>query len=120
MDTRDTLKSVFRFFLRNRKTGATRLIQRIAKQNDVWVLVSNQMQEKDFGDKGVSIHRINELDGLEKRPILVDNQTMMKIFGEFSDEKTELEKQIKELENLVDNIHTQISVFKRDIYAKRP
>ena len=80
---KNVFKSVFNFVLSQRRSGTTTLIKKIADENDVWVLVPNMSDSLQF-KKGsaISVHQLcGSSDGLEGRPILVDNATLLRLIG---------------------------------------
>jgi len=73
------LQRVLGFLLSQRQSGTTTFIQKIAKENDVYVIV-RQAEEKTYFDKSCrkNVYSLGELapekiDGWDKKPILIDN-----------------------------------------------
>lgn len=72
------LQNILQHLIDNRQVGTTTLIRKIAKENDVYVLVRKMEEREDF-DKSVmkniftpeTLHKIK--DGADKKPFLVDN-----------------------------------------------
>lgn len=108
------LRQVVEFFISQRRSGTTRLIRHTAEHNDVWVLVPNAEMKKEFGDKGVSFDDLERMRGAERKPILVDNYTMLKLCEEFDINIKKLEEAIKERETLINSIEHLIGRFKRN------
>lgn len=90
------LERLFLFFIRSRHSESTSLIKKIAEENDVWVVASNQEQVEKFGDKGVTItdEMSDRLLGLESKPILIDNYTMINLLEDSLNRIDSLESQL--------------------------
>jgi len=82
-----------------RRSGTTTLLQRIAKREDVWVLVEHHDNLKDFHGKGVVVGGLRQLMGTHPKPILVDNGLLLKILQDAADaerDAQEFHRQIKD------------------------
>lgn len=71
------MQNLLRFFMGKRQSGSTTLLNKIAKENDVYVLVHN-MEMSDYFDKKVrgkiyTPDTVHKLKDAEKKPILIDN-----------------------------------------------
>ena len=79
-----TLQSFLSFLIRNRQSGHTTLVNKLAKENDVYVIVHNtkakEIFDKDVQEKLYTINQFQRLLGKDKKPILVDNATLHKLF----------------------------------------
>jgi hypothetical protein len=77
---KNIIKPLFEFLLRMRRSGTTTLLLKIAKENDVYVLVpSHDMPGyEEVKDKTVSIQQLETSQGLKGKPILIDNYTLIK------------------------------------------
>ncbi len=89
---KNVFKSVFNFILSQRRSGTTTLIKKIADENDVWVLVQNMADGLQFKrGSAISIHQlIGSSDGMEGKPILVDNATLLRLMDVAAKQESKL------------------------------
>lgn len=71
------MQNLLEFFIGSRGSGSTTLLNKIAKENDVYVLV-HKSEMKDYFDKEVSDkiyspETLYKLRSAPKKPILIDN-----------------------------------------------
>jgi hypothetical protein len=114
MNIKKTLSGLFEFLVEQRRSGTTTLIKKIAEEHDVYVLALNSHQAKEFGDKGISIERLDQLNGRDKKPILVDNTTLLNLIKITLEEQGRLELVVKKQDNLMLRIKHQIRDFERE------
>jgi len=93
-----------------RHSGTTSLLKKIAAENDVWVLVADEEHAREFGDKGVTISKVQL--GVDKKPILFDNYTILRLTGLAQDELMNLTEQVRRREDLIFDIETKIKSFR--------
>lgn len=109
------MNDVYVFFNGMRRSGTTSLLQKIAAENDVWVLVPTEVEKREFGGKAITFHEIGKLGGeTAKKPILVDNYTLLNLSGEASREFTTLETMIARRDKLIKTIRDEITSFDRN------
>jgi len=84
------------FILKNRRSGTTTLIKKIASENDCYVVVRFKQEiiseYKDIKDKCITLEQLFNTDGFTKKPILFETQAIKHIC-EISKERFELVKQ---------------------------
>ena len=93
-----------------RKTGTTTLLKKIAEENDVWVLVANSEQAKEFGDKAMTISDLKL--GVERKPILFDPYSVEYLSGVAQDEIMDLLEKIRRRDDLISDVDARISAYK--------
>ena len=74
------LQQFLNVLMRNRQCGHTTLIEKLAKENDVYVLVHNQRMrdvfDKEIHHKLFTLRQLDKLSTLEPKPILIDNAAL--------------------------------------------
>lgn len=112
---KNVFKSVFNFILSQRRSGTTTLIKKIADENDVWVLVPNMSDSLQF-KKGsaISIHQLaNNSNGMEGKPILVDNATLLRLM----DVAAKQESKLLAIEEVMDRFRKDMEIMgKMDVW----
>lgn len=113
-----TLEKIISFFRSQRATGTTTLIKKIAKDNDVWLLMPTAASKGNFKDIKNVLSLSDNLDGLPPKPILVDNHTMLFIaemtVGTIDTLTSSLHEEKQKSRNqqvLIDNLNQQIKVL---------
>jgi len=104
---------IFQFFASNRRTGSSTLIKEIAEKNDVYILVANMEQEKEFGEKAVSMTNLKSFQHKSAKPVLVDNYTMLKLSEGAHGIINDLSGKIKARDEMILDIKEIISQFER-------
>lgn len=89
-----TLEKTKEFFKNNRRVYSTTLIQEIITNKDVWVLAQFHY-DNHFGDSFLNIEK--DLNGIEKKPIIVDNGVIREIVNDSLSEIISLKKKNEEL-----------------------
>lgn len=102
------LRNVYDFFIRQRQGGTTTLLKKVAAENDVWILVPNAQMKEEFGPQAIDFYDLAYMMGKDKKPILVDNYTMIRLCEEFHLNMLELQNSIHEKSILLDNIEQLI------------
>lgn len=110
MNIKHILSGIVAFLLENRRTGATTLIKKIAEENDVWVLARSKDHAKEFGDKGISIQDLKF--GSAKKPILVDNGTLLLLLGDARKEIIHIEEINDRHSDFLEDLTHQIRVHR--------
>ena len=108
------LRLVCDFFISQRQGGTTTLLKKVAANNDVWVLIPNAEMKSEFGSQGVSFDDLERMQGKAKKPILIDNYTMLKLCDDFNINIKELEHSIKERDVLINSIDHLVHEFQRN------
>lgn len=111
------LFDIYNFFISNRKCGTTTLLVKIAKENDVWVIVPDKKTGEQFGEKAITFSDLVRSKGITPKPILVDNFTMLEICEKFHNNMVELEAEKRSRDVLIDEIEGAINNFRS--YNKR-
>jgi len=74
---------VLNFILKNRRSGTTTLIKKIAAENDCYVVVRFQREIKheyeDIKDKCITLEQLFNFDGLPTKPILFESQAIKEL-----------------------------------------
>ena len=108
------LRNVYDFFIRQRQSGTSTLLKKVAAENDVWILVPNEKMKEEFGPQAIDFYDLQEMMGTEKKPILVDNYTMIRLCEEFHLNISELQTSLHEKSLLLDNIERLIRDHKHN------
>jgi hypothetical protein len=110
---KNLIKNLYSFFLKNRRSGTTTLIQKIASKYDVYVIVPNSQSKENFGKSGITFNDLStdKFNGLEPKPILVDNHTMLEILNYFDDRINELKNEINDRDILLNSIRESFIMF---------
>lgn len=106
------MQNLLRFLMEKRQSGSTTLLNKIAKKNDVYVLV-HKMDMVDYFDKEVkdkiySPETVRKLEGAEKKPILIDN-------GLFRQILTDALSEIGTKEEIIEHQRKTLSVISQVI-----
>jgi len=68
------------FILKNRRSGTTTLIKKIASENDCYVVVRFQQEiiseYNDIKDKCITLEQLFDTNGLPEKPILFETQAI--------------------------------------------
>jgi len=71
---------VLNFILKNRRSGTTTLIKKIAAENDCYVVVRFQQeiksQYREIKDKCITLEQLFNFDGFPTKPILFESQAI--------------------------------------------
>jgi len=110
MKALNLIDNILSFLFSQRQSGTTSLLKKIAKENDVWVLVADEVQKKEFGDKAVSIEDLKM--GIPNKPILFDNYTIMKLTSLSQSEILNLLEKVRRRDELIDDIYQKTKKFK--------
>lgn len=108
------LRNIYDFFIRQRQGGTTTLLKKVAAENDVWVLVPNVQMKEEFGPQAIDFYDLQDMMGKDKKPILVDNYTMIRLCEEFSLNMSELQTSLHEKRILLENIERLIRDHKHN------
>jgi len=83
MNIKKLLGDMYLFFKKLRGSGTTSLLAKIAKENDVWVIVNNFEEGIQFGDKAVTLDMLKDhAYGFDNKPILIDNHVLLILLEE--------------------------------------
>lgn len=81
------------FILKNRRSGTTTLIKKIASENDCYVVVRFQQEiiseYNDIKDKCITLEQLFDTNGLPQKPILFETQAIKHLL-ELTKEKFEI------------------------------
>ena len=104
------------FMQEQRRSGTSTLLKKIAKENDVWILVPTEKEKDMFDGKGITFLDIenNKIKGQKPKPILVDNYTLIKLSEQALLEFSELRNKINSRNTLIRNIKEEIKLFERE------
>ena len=107
-------QNLLRFLVGRRPSGTTTLLNKIAKENDVYVLVHNMEMTNHFDKKVHSkIYAPDTLDklrGAERKPILIDNALFQEMLTNLLLENGSKEEIIEHQKNTLDTISELISL----------
>lgn len=118
---RETL-TLFRLFFNSfRQSGTTGFLQRIAATSDVIILVDGQKTKSHYFKNIKDVYTINDikngkLNGINKKPILVDNYVLIKLFKDLESELRLKDKELinsKEALNDIANTINKYNKFKK-------
>jgi hypothetical protein len=113
MDIQEKITSLLEFLLSKRKSGTTTLLQKIASENDVFVLVQTKEESESFYDgKAIALSDLRKLNGVKDKPILIETSLIISLLRE-SDNKicTLYEKNIEYINHLLE-IESEIKKFR--------
>lgn len=114
MNVRTLLRSLTEFTISMRRSGTTTLIQKVANENDVYVLVPTAEAGKVFGEKAVTFDELSRMRGMKKKPILFDNYTLLQLSELSLDEYNNLDMKIEKRNRLLKDIKDLINNFERE------
>jgi hypothetical protein len=110
------MQNLLSIFMGYRQCGYTTLINKIAKENDVYVIIhNNQMKEifdEDVQDKLISMNNLTILEDAPKKPILLDNATLHLLLRESLLKMGEQEEKIEGWEYTIKSIEEIIRAGK--------
>lgn len=101
------------FVANQRGSGTTTLIKKIASENDVWVLVYDQKQKKQFGDSAITLGELANMDGYNSKPILIDNHALLELASTSDEEFKRLDSLIERRNKLIKTIRDEIDKFEQ-------
>jgi hypothetical protein len=113
MNVQEKITSLLNFLLSKRRSGTTTLLQKIASENDVFVLVETKEESDIFYDgKAITLSNLRNLNGVKAKPILIEASLLMSLLRE-SDNKicTLYEKNIEYVNHLL-VIESEIKKFR--------
>lgn len=111
MRIKDTIRKVFHFLSTFRQCGTSTLIQEVAKQHDIYIIVARYEEKKRFGEQAICISELNKVEGLPKKPFLVDNYTLIAIMENAFQDLTYLEERNKEKADFIQDITRKVEMF---------
>jgi hypothetical protein len=114
MKIRKLLSNMFSFLIHLRGSGTTTLIQKVAYENDVWVLVPNEQMKKKFGESGVTFDELDRIKDCKPKPILLDNYTLLQLSELSLNEYERLDLMIKKRNRLIRTSRDEINLFERE------
>ena len=114
MNIRKLLSNLFSFVTDLRRSGTSTLIQKVASENDVWVLVPNQQMKEKFGESGVTFDELDRMKGCKSKPILLDNHSLLQLSELSLNEYERLDLMIKKRNRLIRTIRDEIRLFERE------
>lgn len=108
------LNNLLSFLLSNRQTGTTSFLEKIATENNVWVIVARHKEKPKFNGKALAIDELNHVRGLDRRPILIDNHTMLCILEDINSDYNNLLIKYDRNEKLIEEITKSIIRYNID------
>jgi hypothetical protein len=100
------------FISQQRRSGTSSLLKRIADHNDVWILVPDDKSKSIFGDSALSFEDLSSQRATKKKPILVDNHTLIRFCEMTHTEIESLENEIQRRDLLISKIDHLMDDFK--------
>lgn len=92
----DVLFSIFR------NTGYTTIMKKILKNNDVYYIVLKELEISDYDEnvrhKIIPVNKLSKLEGVEHKPILIDNGILQYILNELHVDLRQKQIKIQEYE----------------------
>lgn len=115
MNIKKLVNHLIRFFALNRGSGTTTLVKKISDENDVFVIVPTAQEAEQFNGKAITFNQLIEgkAEGLSKKPILLDNHTLIQLLEEVSIKFVDDDLKIQKRDQLVANIKHQILKFEQ-------
>lgn len=109
------LHGLMNFFQEQRRSGTTTMILKIAKENDVYVLLPNlemaDTEYKEVKGKCVNMQYLRDMTGKPTKPILVDNFTMLELIQKSYNEIAHQEHEVAERHKALLDIKKIIGSF---------
>jgi hypothetical protein len=95
-----------------RRSGTSSLLERIAKKEDVYILVPTEKEKRDpkWNGKALSFEDLRK-DGLKPKPILLDNHAMLEFSETAYRYAHKLEGELKDRNKLLIRIKADIANF---------
>jgi hypothetical protein len=110
-------RSFLSFMMGNRQTGHTTLLQKIADEHDVYIIVDSMQSKDEFPkhlqDKCIPLGRIDKLDGAPNKPILIDNGALQTMLREMLLECGRLEEENTIKDHHVEQIELVLSYYRQ-------
>jgi len=108
------LHDFYQWVVGMRRSGTSSLLEKIAKTEDVYILVPTQKEKEDkkWNGKALCFSDL-ERGAIKPKPILVDNHFMIELASKAIEYQSELERQTLYRNSLLNNIKTQLSAFER-------
>lgn len=101
------------FMISQRATGTTSLLREIAAKNDVWVLVPTAHEAKEFEHgRGLSFIDLEKKHALARKPILVDNHTLLKLCEDWDTTIGQLQQTVRDRDEVINEIEYLIRKFR--------
>ena len=97
--------------LQMRRSGTSTLIERIATENDVYVLVPDAKLGERFGSKALTFDQLGKFGSEKSKPILVDNHALLVLTARAIDGYQQLEEKVYSREALIKDIKHLILNF---------
>ncbi len=113
MNTKNLIERIRELFLYNRRGGTTTLLKEAVKDKKVWVLVPTEDEAKEFGDSAISLTSLfdGKTEGVDARPVLMDNNAMLKLCELVGINITTLEEEKKDRDLRLKNIYEELIRF---------
>lgn len=111
--------AIERFFQNRRRSGTSTLIQSIAKDHDVLVVLPTEKETQYYkpGTSCVTLYDIIDNPGrylgTERKPILIDNSTMLLLMEMLGTEFNTMNEDIQDHNRLLNTFHRMIGEFQR-------
>lgn len=95
-----------------RRSGTSSLLEKIAKSNDVYILVPTEEEKRDrkWNGKAISFNDLNK-EGLKPKPLLLDNHSMIKFSELAYNYSKELEGKLMDRNKLLSKIKADLIHF---------
>lgn len=105
-------------FIATRRSGTTSLLQSIAEEKDVYILVPTEEDKKRVGKSAISFNDIEEGRHNENpaKPVLIDNHCLHMLYIAAEQEASAFQKEIDTRDKFIDSVIKQLTDFK---YLKR-
>ena len=116
---KDLLSSTINLLQRSRRSGTTTLLKGVASDKKAWIVVVTQDEARSIGESAVSLGNVSQIDGLEKRPLLIDSSTVERLASGSLSRIEELESYVKCRTECLARIKSEIESFESR-YGKLP
>ena len=113
----DIFRRFLAFMMNNRKTGHTSLLEKIAKENDVYIIIDHQESKKNFSEDVhanlVPLTELYRLEGIENKPVLIDNDALQTMLRQMLLECGTLEEQNKLRDHHLQQIEHILEIYRK-------
>jgi hypothetical protein len=108
MKIKQTLMRFFEFLQGNRQTGHTKLLNKIGKEHDIYIIVHDMKMKYEFDsdihDKLIPINNISILQGAPNKPVLLDNKVLCDLIDDSIREINHMDEKVQTYKSKIDNI----------------
>lgn len=116
--------ATFKVFLNSfRRSGTTEFIARMAAVHDIIVIIESQQEKKDSFNNMKNVFTIDDikrgkLDGINKKPFLLDNHVLLNLIGEMEHELRKKDSELLDYKETLSDIAHSINKLHNKQFKK--